>query len=75
MNFFAHPFVALDEGKIPDRDAEQRCQQQKKDNHSGELVPDAEINVHRAELSTRRPLKEAAIRLCPPWLRMNLYRA
>ena len=69
MNFLAHPFVALDEGKIPDRDTKQGRQQQKKNNHPGELIPDAEVNVHRAQLSTRRLLKEAAI--CPPFSNRN----
>ncbi len=65
-------FDALqDEGKIPDRDSEQRRQQQKKDNHPGELVPNPEVNVHRPELNTRRLLKEAAICLCSFWLRMT----
>ena len=44
-------FVLLDERQIPDGDQENARNENKKDHHPGQFVPDAKIDFHRTELN------------------------
>ena len=55
----AHPFVLLDERQIPHGHQQDARNKKQENHHPGQLVPDAKIDFHRAELITGRAATEA----------------
>ena len=64
-NVFAVAFVLLNERQIPEEDGQQPRDEEEKNHHSGEFVPNPKIDVHCKELSTRRARTKR--RNCKMW--------
>src|SRR5438477_6931941 len=62
---FAVALVLLDEGQIPKEDRQQASDEEEKNHHPGEFVPNPKVDVHCNELSTRR--RQTERRNCKMW--------
>jgi hypothetical protein len=62
QNLTAHPFVLLDQWKIPNRDPEDPGDAQKENNEARQLAPDAEVHVHCGQLIRLRDEAKAFFR-------------
>src|SRR5437899_5694574 len=62
---FAVAFVLLNERQIPEENGQQPGDEEEKNHHSGEFVPNPKIDVHCKELSTRRARTKR--RNCKMW--------
>jgi nicotinamide-nucleotide amidase len=61
----AHLLVGLDQGEVPDGDAKKRCHDQQQHDQARQPVPDAQIDLHAAQLTSIARPNQAQLNQTP----------